>query len=157
MKRLDPVDPAKALGILNKVLFFDEFSQAEKEILTGFHSHFFVAAEGEVIIRESNDDLSSYILLTGSVQVRKSGADKPLARLGPGSLFGEISFLTERKRTTSVIAETTVILFELDRPTLKYLNPPIREKLKDNIIRVLVTRLDEMNQRLISLQGSGYS
>lgn len=152
MKRLSPVDPGKALEILGKVHFFDEFSTEEKEILTGFHSHFFVASKGEVMIREGDQDQSSYILLTGRASVIKSGAKKTLAELLPGSLFGEVSFLTDRPRTTSIVALTTSIVFELDKPTLKHLQPQIREKLKDNIIKVLINRLDDMNKRVAAYE-----
>jgi CRP/FNR family cyclic AMP-dependent transcriptional regulator len=151
MKRLDPIDPGKALGILNKVSFFNAFSSEEKEVLTGFHSHFFVAKPSTRIIAQGGQDQSFYIILSGQVAVHHTASPEPLAELFPGDFFGEISFLTDRKRTTSVDAKVTTILFEIDKATLKHMTSPIREKLKDNIIKVLVERLDHMNQRVIEL------
>jgi|AntAceMinimDraft_12_1070368.scaffolds.fasta_scaffold109064_1 CRP-like cAMP-binding protein len=151
MKRLELVDSDKASEILNKVSFFNTFSQDEKEILAGFHSHFYIAKLGTRIIVQGGMDQSFYIILTGQVSVQHAAASAPLALLNPGDFFGEISFLTDHKRTTSVVAETKTILFGIDRNTLHHLSAPIREKLKDNIITILVKRLDKMNQQVIEL------
>jgi CRP/FNR family cyclic AMP-dependent transcriptional regulator len=152
MKRLD-INICKALGILDKVHFFDNFSKEEKELLTGFHSHFFLASAGEQIICEGARDDSFYILLTGKVSVHKKAAKRPLANLNPGECFGEISFLTRRERTTSVHALVDCIVFEIDRPTLKMMDIKVRERLKDNIIHILVRRLDHMNDLVSKLSA----
>lgn len=151
MKRLENITPPKALDILNKVSFFDNLSRDEKDVLTGFHSHFFLAAKGEQIIKEGAMDDSFYILLSGKVGVRKSNATRPLANLNPGDCFGEVSFLTERRRTTTVNALVDSIVFEVDRVTLKHFDASIREKLKDNLIKVLVNRLEHMNDVVAKL------
>ena len=153
MKRIEPMNHKQSLEILNKVHFFDVFSGEEKDILTGHHSHFFVTKKGERVIRQGGSDESFFVILTGSVYVRKEGSKKVLARLKPGDIFGEVSFLTGSKRTTSVVAEATTIVFEIDKPTLKFLDPAIREKLKDNIIKVLVQRLDFMNKQVLALSA----
>ena len=155
MKRLSPITSVKALEILNKVHFFDNLSKEEKEVLTGFHSHFFLTAKGQAIINQGGHDQSFFVLLTGKVTVRRQDTVKPLAVLVPGDCFGEISFLTDKPRTTSVIAESNCIIFEIDRPTLNILDVSIREKLKDNIIKVLVNRLDRMNEQVAKLSVLG--
>jgi CRP-like cAMP-binding protein len=151
MKRLQLIGSAKSIEILNKVSFFNTFSKAEKETLAGFHSHFFVAGAGHRIIDQGGRDQSFYIILTGQVAVQHDSTREPLAILNPGEFFGEISFLTDQKRTTSVIAETKSILFEIDKNTLLHLSSLIRDKLKDNIIKVLVQRLERMNLRVVEL------
>lgn len=151
MKRLSPITNTKALEILNKVHFFDNLNKEEKEVLTGFHSHFFLTPKGQAIINQGGHDQSFFVLLTGKVTVRRQDTAKPLAVLMPGDCFGEISFLTDRPRTTSVVAESNCIIFEIDRPTLNILDISIREKLKDNIIKVLVKRLDQMNEQVAKL------
>ncbi len=151
VKRLDPVTPTKALEILEKVSFFDVFNTEEKDILTGFYSHFFVAPKGDQIIAQGDTDQSFYIILSGKVSVRHRGGKAPLAYLHPGDIFGEMSFLTDCMRTTSIFAEATTIVFEINRPTLNNLDPRVREKLKDNIISVLASRLTRMNETVIKL------
>lgn len=153
MKRIESMSHRQSLEILNKVHFFDAFTTEEKDILTGLHSHFFVTKKGEPLIRQGGRDDSFFVILSGSVYVRIEGSRKMLARLKPGDIFGEISFLTGSKRTSTVIAESTTIVFEIDKPTLNFLDPPIREKLKDNIIEVLVKRLDRMNRQVIALSA----
>ncbi len=151
MKRLNPITSLKALEILNKVHFFDNLGGEEKDVLTGFHSHFFLTPKGEAIINQGGHDQSFYVLLTGKVSVRRQDTVKPLATLLPGDCFGEVSFLTSSPRTTSVVAESNCIVFEIDKPTLNHLDVAIREKLKDNIIKVLVKRLDHMNETVARL------
>ncbi|MFT5209654.1 MAG: CRP/FNR family cyclic AMP-dependent transcriptional regulator [Flavobacterium sp.] len=151
MQRLEPIASKKFLEILNKVHFFDTFNSQEKDILTGFHSHFFLVKKGETLIRQGGQDQSFYILLAGKVSVRRKGLGKTLATLGPGDFFGEVSFLTERARTTSVISAEDCIVFEIDRATLTHLEISIREKLKDNIIKVLINRLDHLNETIVNL------
>ena len=151
MKRLDPVTPVKALEILEKVNFFDVFNTEEKDVLTGFHSHFFVAPKGDQIISQGDTDQSFYIILSGKVSVAHRGGTRPLAFLEPGDIFGEMSFLTDCVRTTSIYAEATTIVFEINRPTLNNLELRVREKLKDKIITVLASRLTRMNEAVIKL------
>lgn len=153
MKRLE-ISSEKALGILDKVHFFDNFSHPEKKLLTRSHSHFYLATKGEVLISEGAYDNSFYVILSGKVAIIKKDALRPLAALHPGDCFGEISFLTEVPRTTSVKSVANCIIFEVDRPTLNNMDINIREKLKNNLIYVLVNRLDRMNDLVsrLSLQ-----
>ena len=153
MKRLDTITRPQALEILNKVHFFDNLSDDEKDILTGFHSHFFLAPKGETIIEEGARDDSFYILLTGKVGVRKKCATRALANLHPGDCFGEMSFLTNRCRTTTIKALIDSIVFEVDQVTLKHFDTGIREKIKDKLIEVMVQRLDHMNDLVAKLSN----
>ena len=153
MKRLETITRPQALEILNKVHFFDSLTGDEKEILTGFHSHFFLASKGEVIIQEGGKDDAFYVLLSGKVGVKKKTASRALANLHPGDCFGEVSFLTERRRTTTIVALVDSIVFEVNQPTLKHFGQDIREKVKDNLIRILANRLDHMNDVVAKLSN----
>ncbi len=153
MKRLETITRPQALEILNKVHFFDNLTDEEKEILTGFHSHFFLAPKGEVIIQEGGKDDAFYVLLSGKVGVKKKSASRALANLHPGDCFGEVSFLTERRRTTTIISIVDSIVFEVNQPTLKHFGQDIREKVKDNLIRILANRLDHMNDVVAKLSN----
>jgi CRP-like cAMP-binding protein len=52
---------------------------------------------GQVILRENTPGDSAYIILSGQVEISKviEGQRVVLDRLGPGSIFGEMSLLTE--------------------------------------------------------------
>lgn len=64
---------------------------------------------GAVIARQGDVGTGFFIVGTGSVHVVRDG--RPLATLGPGEFFGELSVLDGQPRTAQVIAaEPTVCL-----------------------------------------------
>ncbi|MCC7381886.1 MAG: cyclic nucleotide-binding domain-containing protein [Deltaproteobacteria bacterium] len=72
---------------------------------------------GEVIVREGEPGASLFVVVHGDLRVTRDRGDEPqlLARLGGGSLFGEMALLTDQPRTASVVAETACELFEIGR------------------------------------------
>jgi hypothetical protein len=76
---------------------------------------------GDVVIREGQPGNSLFMTAAGSLRVfRKdaSGKQVPLGDLREGSFFGEMSVLSGKPRTASVVALSECELLELDRPTL---------------------------------------
>ncbi len=77
---------------------------------------------GDVILREGDPGASLYMLTSGRVRAfRKeptSEKQRPLGDLAEGAFFGEVSILTGRPRTASVVALSRCELLELDRATL---------------------------------------
>ncbi len=76
---------------------------------------------GDVILREGEPGASLYMLTSGRVRAFKrepSGKQRPIADLDEGAFFGEVSILTGRPRTASVVALSRCELLELDRPAL---------------------------------------
>src|SRR2546423_14561438 len=61
---------------------------------------------GHTLIREGQPTDSFFIVMTGNVQVTRSG--KPAARLGPGDFVGEIGMLDRGPATATVTAEGRV-------------------------------------------------
>lgn len=68
--------------------------------------------QGWSIIMESTPADSAYIVLDGTVEVRKSG--EVLASLGPGDVFGEIALVNHRLRNASVVASTAIRALRLE-------------------------------------------
>lgn len=68
---------------------------------------------GEAIIREGEVGDRFYVLESGSVTVEQRGT--VIARLGPGSSFGELALVRDIPRTASVVAATDARLLALDR------------------------------------------
>jgi CRP-like cAMP-binding protein len=64
-------------------------------------------SKGEVLISEGEFDNKLYAVAKGEFEVtRGDGANRvPLARLGPGTLTGELAFLDGLKRTATVSAD----------------------------------------------------
>jgi len=60
----------------------------------------------QTVIREGQPTDAFFILISGNVNVTRSG--KPAARLGPGEFFGEIGMLDQGPATATVITDGPV-------------------------------------------------
>ncbi len=74
-----------------------------------------------VLITEGTHPDNVYIVLSGVVDVRASGVvdDTPLAKLGPGELLGEMSFLDGAPASANVVAVEPVLVLTLPRSALR--------------------------------------
>jgi len=77
-------------------------------------------SDGEVVIKEGAEGYLAYTVLEGTAEVVKSSPTGAivLATLGSGDSFGEISALTKRPATTSVIARGFLSVEILNRDSL---------------------------------------
>jgi cAMP-dependent protein kinase regulator len=74
--------------------------------------------EGDIIVTEGEQGSSLFLIVSGEVKVftrGEMGEHVPLAELGPGDFFGEVSLLTGRPRTATITAKTAVMAIELAR------------------------------------------
>lgn len=74
---------------------------------------------GWSIMTEMTPADSAYVLLEGTVEVRKSGETR--RTLGPGAVFGEIALVSHRLRTASVVASTDITALRLESAALQAL------------------------------------
>ncbi|HME09475.1 MAG TPA: cyclic nucleotide-binding domain-containing protein [Bryobacteraceae bacterium] len=72
-------------------------------------------ATGELIIEEGSFGNCLYLLIGGSAGVSKGPEGRPLARLGPGSFFGEMTLISGLPRTASVAALENCLTIEVPR------------------------------------------
>ncbi len=140
------MDDKTLLGLINSVSFFDGFSVEEKQTIVNLRFDVVRFDPSKIIIREGEFEDTFYILLKGYAQVVK--LQKPITRLKPGALFGELSWLGKKARISSVVAETEVVALRLDLKKVQKCDPDIRDKIKDKIISNLISRLDSMNEQL---------
>lgn len=74
--------------------------------------------EGSLIVSEGDPGDSMFVIVNGEVSVNTTnskGKQITLANLGEGEFFGEISLLTGRPRTATIITNTDSDLLELTR------------------------------------------
>lgn len=103
MQEIHTLTPEQTLLIIQSLPFFEPFSAEEQAVFLGKNARICCYDTGEPLIQEGGEDRSLFILLAGAASVVKEGASIPMAMLGPGDLFGEVAFLTNRRRTTNVI------------------------------------------------------
>ncbi len=103
---------------------------------------------GSVIVREGDRHNAIYVIRVGQVRVEKGSAGFPLelARLGPGEIFGEMSFIEEMPASASIVAnefvEAWVIDGQMMEPLLKKY-PSIYGRLYRSLAATLAGRLRE--------------
>lgn len=75
----------------------------------------------EVIVREGDPGTSFFLIEEGDVEVQTqdpSGKPLVLAQLGAGEFFGEVSVLTGKPRTATIVAKTPVTVIEISKRDL---------------------------------------
>ncbi|MBK8010574.1 MAG: cyclic nucleotide-binding domain-containing protein [Deltaproteobacteria bacterium] len=74
----------------------------------------------EIVIQQGSTGSSVYVLLQGEVEVSsENDGHRVLARLGPGSLFGEMALITQKPRSATVRTTQPSELFEIDRSVVE--------------------------------------
>jgi signal-transduction protein with cAMP-binding, CBS, and nucleotidyltransferase domain len=173
MRIITPEDASVLQVCLDCLPFFDTFSDQEKQDLLGGGADLISYETGEFLIEEGGDDQMLFFLLSGAASVVKKGASIPIAELKPGDLFGEMAFLTEQKRTSNVIVHpvsssntqsaasvlsealstqlcpddpSPTISLRFNRVVLDQIAKDTRFKIKDQIIAVLVARMEDISE-----------
>ena len=76
--------------------------------------------QGEIIVQKGQHTHGVYLLLKGTATVQVP-TQPPFPAINPGEICGEISFLDEQPATVSVVAQSAVDAYFIDRPTLQHL------------------------------------
>ena len=106
------VDRAALAAALAAAQMFAALTDAQREALSrtarpGLYG------EGEAIVREGDAGSSMFVVAGGEAAVTLASSKEPVARLGAGDFFGEMSLLTGDPRTATVTALTDCEVVEL--------------------------------------------
>jgi CRP-like cAMP-binding protein len=157
------------LEFIDRLPFFKEFSEDEKSKLVNTAGIFEKFKDGETIISEGDDGAALFVVLTGSIEITKStvapvkeghiSLQEPenitIAELKGGSIFGEISLISNRPRNTSAHATSAqVVVMKITKEIIEHFNLAIQKKFQAQLILILVQRLDDMNSKYIKLKSS---
>lgn len=107
MKRKD-----SKLEHLSKVPMFSALSQTELRTV-GRLSDIVHYPKGEVICEEGTDGREFFLVMDGEAAVKKG--KKTVAKMRPGSYFGELSVLDGGPRSATVVASTDMDLLVLEQ------------------------------------------
>ena len=140
---------------INQVSFFDGFSHIEKgKLLEKVEMFKKYEEKGWTIFSEGDKGESMYVVLEGVIGITrltfKHDKEKrvTLAKLKKGSVFGEISLLTNQNRTTGAITDSSlVIVMVIDKKTLESFDLGIQKLFHTQMISTLIRRLDDMNEK----------
>ena len=151
------------LQLIDKVSFFDEFSESEKcEIIKNNSMVKKFEKKDLTIFSEGDEGRSLVVILAGQVNITKSSTPNTkkgrvslrdpktvtLATLGVGSVFGEVSLLSNQRRTTSVVTSSPLVIsLQIDKEDLQAFNPSIQNKFQTQFTSILIKRLEEMNEK----------
>jgi CRP-like cAMP-binding protein len=99
---------------------------------------------GTTVIEEGKPGDRMYVVQEGEVEVRHRG--RLLARVGPGSIVGEMALIDHEARSASVVAATDVALVPVDEKRFLYLvqNTP---RFALDVMRTLAQRLRALDAR----------
>ncbi|MBF0212297.1 MAG: cyclic nucleotide-binding domain-containing protein [Magnetococcales bacterium] len=140
-------------ALIKEIPFFWDFTEEERRALIDRDSFFSTYPDGDYLVTEGDEDQALFVLLKGEAKVvQMANPERIIAMLAPGAVMGEVSFLTRRKRSTHVISVGESIVFRIDSDIMnrEHLDPALQTKIKNQLIEILVQRLEETNKALIS-------
>ena len=96
-------EEAKRIGELARVDRFKDFSDAEIAAVVDAATYHTVP-EGWAIIAKSTPGDKAYLILSGTVSVRRGGEE--IAQAGAGDIVGEMALVDHKLRSATVVALT---------------------------------------------------
>ena len=152
---------------VNTVTFFKGFSDAEKEKLINRADCFEKYNKEDVIFKQGDPGNTLFLVLQGKVALFRLGTikvdegrvslkeevEKMITILKPGSIFGEISMLTDSKRNvTARVDSAQVVVMKITKKLIDSLNHHTQIKFHKQLLLSLAYHLDAMNSQFVDLQ-----
>ena len=97
---------------------FAPFTEDDRLALAGRFELVEVVPDATLIIEGERAD-GLYVVIAGAVEVARRGTPAPLATLGPGDVFGEMSLLAGGGSTASVRARSRVLALRMPAKTFR--------------------------------------
>jgi len=116
--------------------------------------------KGTKIFRHGDPGDKLYLLLEGKVRISREVpgmGEEALAILGPGQMFGEMALLDESPRSADANVHENCRVLAVPRDgfdDLLFINKDLAYEVLWSIVRMLVTRLRETNDKLTFLSSS---
>ena len=152
---------------INTIRFFKDFTDAEKEKLINRADCFEKYSKEDLVFKQGDPGNTLFLVLQGKVALFRLGTikvdegrvslkeefDKQITTLDPGSIFGEISMLTESKRSVTARVESEqAVLMKITKKLIDSLNHHTQIKFHRQLLLSLATHLDDMNSQFVDLQ-----
>lgn len=105
---------------------------------------------GSGIFREGDHGNEFYLVVSGEVII--TVGEKEVARMGPGTIFGEMALLDNSRRTASAMVGAPTLLFSISRTVLHSSMPGFANKVMEGVARQLSEKLRDANETIKKLQ-----
>jgi len=139
------------------------FAGIERDALAGFMRLFQPVSfdTGARIRRQGQSADSAFLIESGSAEVVTAlpgGGEAMVAKLGPGSLLGEMALLESGRCSATVVARSPVAGYVIEREGFRMLLAQ-RDRaaftVQNRVSRALCQRLRELNARIVAADTSG--
>ena len=107
---------------LAKLDRFKDFTDDEIRMVLD-ESTYLTVPEGWAMMAENTPADKAYLILSGEVSVRRSGAE--VARVGAGDLIGEMALVNHKLRSATVVTQTPLEALHFTATTVADLNAKI--------------------------------
>ena len=156
------------LDFIKGLPFFEHFSEDEKSCLINSKGLFEKYSAGEIIIKQGAIESWLFIILQGKIKLSKevnNNIDKSrisltdseeivVKELDIGSIFGEISLITDRPRNVTARASSNeVAVLKITKEILESFDKSIQMKFQKQLLTKLAENLDDMNTEFIKLKA----
>lgn len=152
---------------VNTVPFFKPFADTEKEKLIIRTDCFEKYNKEDTIFKQGDIGDTLFLVLQGEIALSRLGTikagegrvslkeevEKKITILNPGTIFGEISMLTEsRRNTTARVDSAQAVVMKITKKLIDGLNHATQIKFHRQLLLALATHLDDMNSQFVDLQ-----
>lgn len=127
-----------AAALMGKVEIFAALGEEGRQSLVA-SSHETLFAAGETIVRQGQPGASMFVIHSGEVRVVIEPGGHEVARLGPGSFFGEMSLLTGDPRSANVVAVKDTLAIEISADSFRRI-ALVQPAVVDAVSLAVVTR-----------------
>ena len=117
LRRAPATAAPDAAALLGGLPLFHDFSAAERQELAAAMRPRTLPA-GTAVVREGEPGESLFVLAEGALEVRVAAVEAAVDLLLPGAVFGEMSLLTGQPRSSTVLAASEAVVFEIGRAQL---------------------------------------
>ena len=143
---------------LKGVPFFSDFSAEQLQRLAGEKKYILKFSNDQTIIKEGNIDKTLFILLKGRARLTKrtsKNVDATITHLNDGAVCGAMFLISKKERPyqCSLISEGQSTFVGLTHDFFKTLEPGLQMKLKEQLMELVFTRLDNLIAKHADLMG----
>jgi len=142
------MDEKVILHWLKGTPFFSDFSPEELQRLASEQKHVLKIENERFIVKEGQIDKTLFILLQGKVRVTKkiNNKDITFSYLNQGAICGAMYLISKKERAhqVSLVSEGEITVVGLTPDYFKTLDPGLQIKLKEQLMELVFTRLENL-------------